>query len=49
MDDAAKISPRVNSTCAQNAIIPLLIIQDCKVMGDAAKITPHVPSTSEQN
>jgi hypothetical protein len=49
MGDAAKISPRVSSTCAQNAILSLLIIRDCKAMGDAAKISPHVPSTCAQN
>jgi hypothetical protein len=47
--DAAKISPRVPSTCAQNAILSLLIIRDCKAMGDAAKISPRVPSTCAQN
>jgi hypothetical protein len=49
MGDAAKISPRVPSTCAQNAILSLLIIRDCKAMGDAAKISPRVPSTCAQN
>jgi hypothetical protein len=49
MGDAAKISPRVPSTCAQIAILSLLIIRDCKAMGDAAKISPHVPSTCAQN
>jgi hypothetical protein len=49
MGDAAKISPRVSSTCAQNAILSLLIIRDCKAMGDAVKISPHVPSTCAQN
>ena len=49
MGDAAKISPRIPSTCAQNAILSLLIIQDCKAMGDAAKISPRVPSTCAQN
>jgi len=49
MGDAKKISPRVPSTCAQNAILSLLIIQDCKAMGDAAKISPRVPSTCVQN
>jgi len=47
--DAAKISPRVPSTCVHNAILSLLIIQDRKAMGDAAKISPHVPSTCAQN
>jgi hypothetical protein len=49
MGDAAKISPRVPSTCAQNAILSLLIIRDCKAMGDAAKISPRVASTCAQN
>jgi len=49
MGDAAKISPRVPSSCAQNAILSLLIIQYCKAMGDAAKISPRVPSTCAQN
>jgi hypothetical protein len=49
MGDAAKMSPRVPSTWAQNAILYLLIIRDCKAMGDAAKISPCVPSTCAQN
>jgi hypothetical protein len=49
MGDAAKISPRVPSTCAHNAILSLLIIRDCKAMGDAATISPRVPSTCVQN
>jgi len=49
MGDTAKISPCDSSTCAQNAILSLLIIQDCKAMGDAAKISSRVPSTSAQN
>jgi hypothetical protein len=49
MGDAAKISPPIPSTCAQNAILSLLIIRDCKAMGDAAKICPRVPSTCAQN
>ena len=49
MGDAAKISPHVPSTCAQNAILSLIIIRDCKAMGDAAKISPRVPSTCAQN
>jgi hypothetical protein len=49
MGDAAKISPRVPSTCAQNAILSLLIIQDCKEMSDAGNISPPVPSTCAQN
>jgi hypothetical protein len=46
MGDAAKISPRIPATCAQNAI---LIIRDCNAMRDAANISPRVPSTSAQN
>jgi hypothetical protein len=49
MGDAAKISHRVPSTCAQNPIISSLIFRDCKEMGDAAKISTRVPSTSAQN
>jgi len=49
MGDAAKISPRVPSTCTQNAILSLLIIWDCKAMGDAAKISSRIPSTCAQN
>jgi len=49
MGDAAKISPRIPSTCAQNAILCFIIIWDCKAMGDAAKISPRVPSTCAQN
>jgi len=49
MGDAAKISPRVPSTCMQNAIHTLLIVQYCKAMGDAAKLSPRVPSTCAQN
>ena len=49
MGDAAKISPRVPSTSAQNASLSLLIIRDCKAMGDAVKITPRTPSTGTQN
>jgi hypothetical protein len=49
MGDAARISPRVTSTCGQNAIRSLLIIGDCKAMSDAAKISPRVPSTRVQN
>jgi len=49
MGDAAKISPRIPSTCAQNAIRSVLIVRDCKAMGDAAKISPRVPSTCAQN
>jgi hypothetical protein len=49
MSDAAKISPRIPSICAQNATLSLLIIRDCKAMGDAAKISPCVPSTYAQN
>jgi hypothetical protein len=49
MGDAAKISPRVPATCAQNAILSLLIIWDCKAMGDAGNISPRIPSTCTQN
>jgi len=49
MGDAAKISPRVPSPWAQNVILSLLIILDCKGMGDAVKISPRVPSTCAQN
>jgi len=49
MSDAAKISPRVPSTCPQNAILLLLIIRDCKGMGDTGNISPCVPSTCAQN
>jgi len=49
MGDTAKISPHVPSTCAQNAILSLLIIRDCNAMGDAAKISPRIPSTCAQN
>jgi hypothetical protein len=49
MGDAVKISPRIPSTCAQNAILSLLNIQDCKVMGDTGNISPRVPSTCAQN
>jgi len=49
MGDAAKISPRFPSTCAQNTILSLLIIRDCKAKGDSAKISPRVPSTCAQN
>jgi len=48
MGDAAKISPRVPSTCAQNAILTLLIVRYCKAMSDAAKISPRIPSTCAQ-
>ena len=47
MGDAAKISPRVRSSCAQNAILSLLIIGIG--MGDAAKFSPRVPSSCAQN
>jgi hypothetical protein len=49
MGDAAKISPRVPSTCAQNAILYLLIIRECKAMGEAGNIAPRVPSTCAHN
>jgi hypothetical protein len=44
-----KISPRIHSTSAQNAILSLLIIRECKVMGDAGNISPRVPFTCAQN
>jgi hypothetical protein len=49
MGDAAKITPRVLSNCAQNVILSLEIVRDCKAMGDAAKISPRVPSTYAYN
>jgi hypothetical protein len=49
MCDTAKISPRVPSTGAPNAILSLRIIRDCKEMGDAVNISPRVPSTCAQN
>jgi len=49
MGDAANISPRVPSTCAQNAILFSLLLQHCKAMGDATKISPRVPSTCTKN
>jgi hypothetical protein len=49
MGDAAKISPGVHSTCAQNAILSLLISWDCKAKRDGAKMSPGVPATSAQN
>jgi hypothetical protein len=49
MGDVGKTSPRVPSTCAQNANLSVLMIRDCKAMGDAAKISPCVPSTCAQN
>jgi hypothetical protein len=49
MGDAAKNCPCVPSSCAHNAILCFLIIQDCKGMGDAAKISPRVPSFCVQN
>jgi len=49
MGDAVEISPHVPSTCAQNAILSLLIIQDCKARGDTGNISPRVPSHSAQN
>jgi hypothetical protein len=49
MGDAANISPRVPSIYAQNAIVSLLIIRDCKAMGDAVNISPRVPSMCAQN
>jgi hypothetical protein len=49
MGDAAKISPCVPSTWAQNVILSFIIIWDCKAMGEAAKISSHVPSPCAQN
>jgi hypothetical protein len=49
MGDATKISPHVPSTPAQNEILLLLILQDCKSMGDTAKISSPVRSTSAQH
>ena len=47
--DAAIISPRIPSTCAQNAILFLLIMRDCNAMGDTAKISSRVSFTCPQN
>jgi len=49
MGDAAKISPRIPFTCAQHAILSLLIVRDCKAMGDAGNISHRVPFTCAQN
>jgi hypothetical protein len=49
MGDAANMSACGACTCAQNAIISVLIIRNCKAMGDAANISPRIPSTCEQN
>jgi len=49
MGDDAKISPRIPSTCVQNAIHSWLIIRNCKAMGDAGNISPRNPSTCAQN
>jgi len=49
MGDAAKISPPVRSTCAQNAPLSLLITRDCTAMGDTGNISPRFPSTCAQN
>jgi len=49
MGGAAKISPRVSSTCAENAIVSLQIIQVCKAMGVVANISPRVSSTCAEN
>jgi len=49
MGYATKISPRVPSTSAQNALLSWQIIQDYMAMGDAAQISPRVPSTCAQN
>ena len=48
MGDAAKISPRLPSTCVQNAIVSVPIIRDWKVMGDAGNISLRVTSTCMQ-
>jgi hypothetical protein len=47
--NTANISHRIPSTCAQNAILSLLIIRDSKAMDDAAKISTPVLSTCTQN
>jgi len=49
MGKAAKNSPRVPSTCAQNEILSLLIIRDCEAMRDSSKISFRVPCTFAQN
>jgi len=49
MGDTVKISPRIPSTRALNAILSLLIIRDSKVTHDAAKISVPIPSTCAQN
>jgi hypothetical protein len=49
MGVATTISPRVPSTCAQDAILSLLIIRDCKVIGKTGNISPCIPSTCAQN
>jgi hypothetical protein len=49
MGDAANIAACGACTCAQNAIISLLIIRNCKAMGDALNISPRIPSTCMQN
>jgi hypothetical protein len=49
MGDAVKISPCVSSNCAQNAMITLLIIRDCKAICDAAKTSPRIASPCAQN
>jgi len=49
MGDAGKIFPHVPFTCAQNAILSLLILRDCKTMGDARNISSSVPSTCMEN
>jgi hypothetical protein len=49
MRDAAKLSPRVPSTCGQNVFLSLLILRDGNAMGDSAKISPCDSSTCAQN
>jgi hypothetical protein len=49
MRDATNISPHLPSTCAQKAILSLLIIRHCKAMSDTAEISPRVPSTYVRN
>jgi len=49
MGDAAKLAPRVPSTCVQNANLSLPIIRDYKAMGDSGNMSPRVPSTCMQN
>jgi hypothetical protein len=44
-----KLSPRVPSSCTQNAILSVLIKRDCKAISDTAKISSRVPSMCTQN